>query len=48
MPMGYEQCKPPQNNVNAPSSGRNKIESEDFLICDIPGDNKYLYCFANF
>ena len=42
MPMGYEQCKPPQNNVNAPNYGRNKIESEDFLICDIPGDDQ---CF---
>jgi hypothetical protein len=38
MPMGYEQCKPPQNNLNAPSSGRIKIESEDIFISDIPGD----------
>jgi hypothetical protein len=29
--MGYEQSKPPQNNLNAPNSGRIKIESEDFL-----------------
>jgi hypothetical protein len=32
MPMGYEQFKPPQNNLNAPKSGRIKIESEDFLM----------------
>jgi hypothetical protein len=31
MPMGYEQFKPSQNNLNAPNSGRIKIESEDFL-----------------
>jgi hypothetical protein len=42
MPMGYEQFKPPQNNLNAPNSGRIKIESEDFLIYDVPGDGQ---CF---
>ena len=31
MPVGYEQFKPPQNNLNAPNSGRIKIESEDFF-----------------
>jgi hypothetical protein len=34
MPMGYEQFKPPQNKLNAPNSGRIKIESEDCLIYD--------------
>ena len=34
MHMGYEQFKPSQNNLNAPNSGRIKIESEDFLIND--------------
>jgi hypothetical protein len=38
MPMGNEKFKPPQNNLNAPNSGRIKIESEDFLIYDVPGD----------
>jgi hypothetical protein len=38
----YEQFKPPQNNSNAINSGRIKIESEDFLICDVPGDGQ---CF---
>jgi hypothetical protein len=44
MPMGYEQFKPPQNNLNALNSGRIKIESEDFLIYmyDVPGDGQ---CF---
>ena len=42
MPMGYEQFKHPQNNLNAKNSGRNQIESEDCLICDIPGDDQ---CF---
>jgi hypothetical protein len=42
MPMCYEQCKPPQNNLNAPNSGRIKIESEDYLIYDVPGDGQ---CF---
>ena len=42
MLMGYEQFKPSQNNVNAPNSGRIKIESEDFLIYDVPGDGQ---CF---
>jgi hypothetical protein len=42
MPMGYEQFKPPQNNLNALNSGKIKIESEDFLIYDVPGDGK---CF---
>ena len=42
MPMGYEQFKPPQNNVNALNPGRIKIESEDFLIYDVPGDDQ---CF---
>jgi hypothetical protein len=32
MPMGNEQFKPPQHNLNASNSGRIKIESEDFLI----------------
>jgi hypothetical protein len=36
MPMGYEQFKPPQNNLNAPNCGGIKIESEDFLIYDVP------------
>ena len=40
--MGYEQFKPPQNKLNAPKSGRIKIESEDFLIYDVPGDGQ---CF---
>ena len=31
MPMGYAKFKPPQNNLNAPNSGRIKIESEDFF-----------------
>jgi hypothetical protein len=35
MPMGYEQFKPPQNNLNAPNYGRIKIESEDFPIYDV-------------
>jgi hypothetical protein len=38
MPMGYEQFKPPQNNLNVPNSVRIKIESEDFLIYDVPGE----------
>ena len=42
MTMGYEQFKPPQNNLNAPNSGRIKIESEYFLIYDVPGDGQ---CF---
>jgi hypothetical protein len=42
MSMGYEQFKPPQNNLNASNSGRIKIESEDFLIYDVPGDGR---CF---
>jgi hypothetical protein len=42
MRMGYEQSKPPQNNLNALNSGRIKIESEDFLIHDVPGDGQ---CF---
>jgi hypothetical protein len=42
MPIGYEQFKPPQNNSNAPNSGRIKIESEDFLFYDVPGDSQ---CF---
>ena len=28
MPMGYEQLKHPQNNLNAKNSGRIKIENE--------------------
>jgi hypothetical protein len=40
MPMGYEQFKLPQNNLNAPNSGRIKIESEDFLIYDVPRDGQ--------
>jgi hypothetical protein len=43
MPMGYEQFKPPQNNLNGPNSGRIKIESEDFLIYEVPGDGQ---CFS--
>jgi hypothetical protein len=43
MPMGYEQFKPPQNNLNALNSGRIKIESEDFLIYDVPGDDQCLF-----
>ena len=42
MPMSYEQFKPPQNNLNAPNSGRIKIGSEDFLIYDVPGDSQVL------
>ena len=42
MPMGYEQLKHPQNNVNAKNSGRIKIENEDFLMYDVPGDGQ---CF---
>ena len=42
MPMGYEQIKPPQNNLNAPNSGRTKLQSEDFLIYDVAGDGQ---CF---
>jgi hypothetical protein len=38
MLMGYEEFKPPQNNLNAENSGRIKIESEYFLIYDVPGD----------
>jgi hypothetical protein len=43
MPMGYEQFKPPQNNLDAPNSGRIKIESEDFLIYDVPGDGQRFF-----
>jgi hypothetical protein len=36
-------CVPtPKNNLDAPNSGRIKIESEDFLIYDVPGDGQ---CF---
>jgi hypothetical protein len=42
MPMGYEQLKHPQNNLNAKNSGRIKIENEDFLMYDVPGDGQ---CF---
>jgi hypothetical protein len=42
MRMVYEQFKHPQNNLNALNSGRIKIESEDFLIYDVPGDGQ---CF---
>jgi hypothetical protein len=42
MPMGYEQFQPPSSNLNAPNSGRIKLESEDFLIYDVPGDGQ---CF---
>jgi hypothetical protein len=38
----YEQFKPPQNNSNALNSGRIKIEIEDFLIYNVPGDGQ---CF---
>jgi hypothetical protein len=38
---GYQQSKPPQNNLNVPNSGRIKIESENFLIYDVPGDGQY-------
>jgi hypothetical protein len=31
-----------KNNLNAPNSGRIKIESEDFLFYDVPGDGQ---CF---
>ena len=40
--MGYEQLKHPQNNLNAKNSGRIKIENEDFLMYDVPGDGQ---CF---
>ena len=43
MRMGYEQSKPPQNNLNALNSGRIKIESEDFLIYDVPGDGQSFF-----
>jgi hypothetical protein len=42
MPMGYEQFNPPKNDLNAPNSRRIKIESEDFLIYDVPEDGQ---CF---
>jgi hypothetical protein len=38
----YEILKHPQNNLNAKNSGRIKIENEDFLIYDVPGDGQ---CF---
>jgi hypothetical protein len=40
MPMGYEQLKHPQNNLNAKNSGRIKIENEDFLMYDVPVDGQ--------
>jgi hypothetical protein len=43
MPMGYEQSKSTQNNLNALISGRIKIESEDFLIDDVPGDGQRFF-----
>jgi hypothetical protein len=41
--VGYEQFKPPQNNLDAPNSGRIKIESEDFLIYDVPEDGQRFF-----
>ena len=43
MPMGYEQLKHPQNNLNAKNTGRIKIENEDFLIYDVPGDGQSFF-----
>ena len=43
MPVGYEQLKHPQNNLNAKNSGRIKIKNEDFLIYDVPGDGQCLF-----
>jgi hypothetical protein len=38
-----QKCKYyPQNNLNAKNSGRIKIENEDFLMYDVPGDGQ---CF---
>jgi hypothetical protein len=42
MPMGYEQLKHPQNNLNAKNFERIKIENDFFFIYDVPGDGQ---CF---
>jgi hypothetical protein len=44
MSMGYKQLKHPQNNLNVKNSGRIKIENEDFLMYDVPGDGQ---CFKH-
>jgi hypothetical protein len=35
------------SNLNAPNSGRIKIESEDFLIYDVPGDGQCFFHALN-